>query len=132
MYYPDLSSYSFLKDDPYMPEEVPCPLNVGWLDIKHTFETETPSEELLEALFDKCTQPVNKTRGYDKCQFCKSRAFGLETARKDKSLVLGSAEIRVRGKDGEVYAAPDLIYHYVAEHHYKPPQEFIDALLNQN
>jgi len=28
-----------------------------------------------------------------------------------------------------VYAAPDLIYHYVVEHHYCPPDEFIQAVL---
>lgn len=130
MYYPDLSPYSYLKDDQYIPEEMPCPLNVGWLDIKHPFEVGEPSEKLLDALFAKRAYPVNKMRGYHQCQFCKSKAFGLETARKGKTLVLGSAEIRVKGKGGTVYAAPDLIYHYVAEHHYKPPQEFIDALLS--
>ena len=31
---------------------------------------------------------------------------------------------------GAIYAAPNLIYHYVAEHHYAPPQEFVDALLH--
>jgi len=28
-----------------------------------------------------------------------------------------------------LYAAPALIYHYVVEHDYKPPQEFIDAVM---
>ena len=42
---------------------------------------------------------------------------------------LGSAEIRVQGKEGKVYAAPTLIYHYVAAHDYDPPQEFVEALL---
>jgi hypothetical protein len=29
---------------------------------------------------------------------------------------------------GRIYAAPNLIYHYVRTHHYKPPQEFLGAL----
>lgn len=45
---------------------------------------------------------------------------------------LGSAEIRVKAKDGRIYAAPNLIYHYVAEHDYDPPKEFIEALLQRS
>ena len=41
---------------------------------------------------------------------------------------LGWAEIRVFGDDGKVYAAPNMIYHYVTAHHYKPPDEFVRAL----
>jgi len=44
-------------------------------------------------------------------------------------LKLGSAEIRVVGQDGTVYAAPDLIYHYVVVHDYRPPEEFIQAVM---
>ena len=31
-------------------------------------------------------------------------------------------------RDGRIYAAPTLIYHYVAVRHYKPPDEFLQAL----
>jgi len=41
---------------------------------------------------------------------------------------LGSAEIRVQGIDGAVYAAPNLIYHYMANHNYLPPEEFLGAI----
>ena len=40
---------------------------------------------------------------------------------------LGSAVIMVFGKEG-IYVAPNLIYHYVTIHHYKPPEEFLRAL----
>ena len=36
--------------------------------------------------------------------------------------------IRVFGKDGLIYAAPTLLYHYVSVHHYRPPDEFVRAL----
>ena len=29
-----------------------------------------------------------------------------------------------------IYAAPNLIYHYVAVHHYSPPEEFVEAVLH--
>jgi hypothetical protein len=44
-------------------------------------------------------------------------------------LKLGSAEIRVFGRSGVIYAAPNLIFHYVKDHAYRPPREFIDAVV---
>jgi hypothetical protein len=44
-------------------------------------------------------------------------------------LSLGSAEIRVPGSGGRIYAAPDLIYHYVEAHGYRPPDEFVEAVM---
>ncbi len=29
---------------------------------------------------------------------------------------------------GKVYAAPTLIYHYMKNHNYRPPNEFLEAL----
>lgn len=40
----------------------------------------------------------------------------------------GGAEIRVFSPTGKLYAAPNLIFHYVEAHDYLPPQEFMDAL----
>src|SRR5262249_8758090 len=54
------------------------------------------------------------TWGYHECEFCgKARS---------------SSEFEVPGL-GVVYCAPDMITHYVEEHEYRPPQEFIDAVL---
>ena len=124
MYYPDLTTYCYLKR-----ESAPNVLNVGWLDRQHPFPKNKASEALLDALFESCFHTVNGTRGYQECQFCSAPSFGLEVSRKGRKMKLGSAEIRVSGKGGRVYAAPNLIYHYVAEHDYEPPKEFIDALL---
>ncbi len=41
----------------------------------------------------------------------------------------GNGTIIVVGEDGTHYAAPQLIHHYVKEHHYKPPQGFKDAVM---
>jgi hypothetical protein len=41
----------------------------------------------------------------------------------------GSFEIIVPGRDGKVYRAPELIQHYVISHRYRPPKEFIEAVL---
>ncbi|HZS09466.1 MAG TPA: hypothetical protein VFD58_31845 [Blastocatellia bacterium] len=127
MYYPDLTPYEYLKG---------CidsdTLNVGWLDKAHDYvKGETPCE-LLNWLFTLCLSPVNKTRGFHKCTLCKASGFGLTVQADGKEILLGSAEIRIRANNVRVFASPDLIYHYVKDHHYKPPDEFIVAVLNQS
>ncbi len=56
------------------------------------------------------------------CRFVGLVVLGNKEAR------LGSAEIRVV-YEGKTYAAPNMIYHYVVKHHYRPPDEFIQAVL---
>jgi hypothetical protein len=46
----------------------------------------------------------------------------------DEEISLGSAEIRLASQGGAIFAAPDLICHYVAIHGYCPPDEFLAAL----
>lgn len=43
----------------------------------------------------------------------------------------GNGEIRVKSENGTIYSAPALLLHYIAEHQYKPPEEFISAVLYQ-
>ncbi len=65
----------------------------------------------------------NPARGYAKT------ILGVHPDSGDR-IELGSAEIRVFGDRGKIYAAPNMIYHYVTSHHYKPPSEFVQALKN--
>src|SRR5215831_16890956 len=55
-----------------------------------------------------------------KCELYKREAF-----------ILGSAEIRVFGNNGHIFAGPDLIFHYMQEHHYLPPDIFVQAVMTQ-
>jgi hypothetical protein len=72
---------------------------------------------------------VHLTRGWHRCSLggCAHpdrpvvRSGGAEQ-------VLGFAEVRAIGADGTAYAAPTLIHHYVVEHGYQPPEEFIAAI----
>ena len=57
------------------------------------------------------------------------RRQSVEAERGGEQLMLGTAEIRAYGANGVLYAAPTLIYHYVAKHHYQPPDEFIQAVM---
>ena len=125
MYYPDFSPYCYIERT-----AAPNILNIGWLESPHPFPRNKASEALLDALFQKCLHMVNPTRGHHQCQFCDVPTRGVEVSRNGKNVWLGSAEIRVKAKDGMIYAAPNLIYHYVLEHDYDPPQEFVEALFS--
>lgn len=125
MYFPDLTAYSYIASQKH-----PDVLNIGWLESPHPFPRKKASEALLDALFESCLHRVNQTRGYYLCQFCDAPTSGLEVSRNGRNAWLGSAEIRVEARDGSIYAAPDLIYHYVLEHDYDPPQEFVEALFS--
>jgi hypothetical protein len=48
-----------------------------------------------------------------------------------RSIRLGNGEVRVRAPDGQWYAAPTLVAHYVAGHGYLPPRPFVDAVLRR-
>lgn len=128
-YFPDLSPYSYFRHERGT-------WNVGWLDADHPFETAAPSQELLDALWLFLKTPVVQTRGFHTCELClraplpeDKRSRSTIARRGDEQLQIGTAEIRVFGERGVSYAAPTLIYHYVSEHHYKPPDEFVRALL---
>jgi hypothetical protein len=48
--------------------------------------------------------------------------------RSGKRVYLGNGEILVVGATGTAFLAPTLIFHYVAEHGYRPPAVFAEAL----
>lgn len=43
---------------------------------------------------------------------------------------VGNAEVRVESPSGVKMAAPDMVLHYVIEHGYKPPVEFVEAVMH--
>ena len=129
MYFKDLSPYQYLGREPD-----PNVLTVGWLDADHDFLKGTVSDAILERILVLCFKPVNSTRGIHQSPFIQgnpkepSRAYPVEY--RGKRMALGNAEIRVSGRNGKIYAAPNLIYHYIKDCSYLPPQEFLEALMS--
>jgi hypothetical protein len=122
-YYRDLTDYE------YHSEFVrPDTKNVGWLAVGHEFDMAEPTEELLNALWNFCKVSVAQSRGVHECEFCSGQDSPF-AERNGERLLLGTAEIRVFSRRGGLYAAPTLVYHYVKEHGYKPPDEFIEAIV---
>jgi hypothetical protein len=126
-YFADLSPYTYIRG--LVNQKV---LNVGWLSHGHKFREGTVPEEVLAKIFVLCKSPVNQTQGLHSCEFCPSSQFGQPVERDGVQLRLGSAEIRVPSRSGVEYACPDMIYHYMKDHSYKPPQEFVDAFRELN
>lgn len=106
-----------------------CAKTVGWLSGEVEFEKAPPSAEILDRLWDFCAVSIGAMRGYHFCDICNTSEYGF-AEKNGLKLILGRAEIRVFSEDGEIYAAPNLIHHYVSEHHYKLPDKFVDALLH--
>ena len=127
-FFPDLTSYTYYRWDAR-----PNTINIGWLDKAQRFEEGSTDEEIVQRLWKFCECSVAQTRGFHLCNLpgCENRSELLGPIRAIRgpvALKLGSAEIRVFGRDGKIYAAPNLIYHYVVEHGYRMPDEFVLAL----
>ena len=139
MYLPDLSEYSYDAIGP-----LPGVLAVGWLASGHAFSTgDLPPPVLTKLEYLVARSPINRTRGFHVCGLCYpdlDRVKDLASLRAMLSgwpplistpygeVQLGSAEVWVPGRDHQVFAAPDLIHHYITRHHYLPPGPFIAAL----
>ena len=122
-YFRDLSGYTYLSQFAR-----PNTTAVGWLSSAHGFPKSPPSDEFLDHLWAFCSISVAQARGTHLCGFCPSEWSSPVFERSGQKLCLGSAEIRVFSEDGYIYAAPNLIYHYVCTHHYQPPDGFVEAV----
>ncbi len=99
---------------------------IGWLSAKYEFSQGEVSPEFRDLLRFFCSHSIMQMRGFHVCEFCSDPR---SEASQEDGLWLGNAETRVFYQE-QVYAAPNLIYHYVLKHNYKPPDEFINAVLN--
>jgi hypothetical protein len=102
------------------------PLAVGWLRRDTPFDTGTTPPAALEALRAHCDPALWVCRTAPRrCPLCNEAAL---ITIDDREVNLGGGELRIIGHD-DIFAAPALIYHYVTVHNYRPPREFVDALL---
>lgn len=133
-FFEDLTAYQYLaKHEPVEHYT----LNVGWLSGGKPYARGETSQAFRERLFQFCLDEnvVMIARGFHVCELCNvsEEQWFMEGQSRygDKAhwVGIGCGEIRIAGK-AVIYAAPTLIYHYVVEHGYKPPDEFVEAVLN--
>jgi hypothetical protein len=106
---------------------------VGWLDRSAEYPRGAVPVEFVERLRELCRNGVNRTRGVHRCTLCDSGADGLApwttVPSASGGFMVGSAEIRVTTLSGVTYASPDMVIHYVEEHAYRPPDDYIEGVL---
>src|SRR5687767_8504545 len=128
MYFPDLSPYTYLQN-PQLPEGASEVLNVGWLEPTFEFRKGVVDPQLVEKLLQRCLHPVNQTRGVYVSPFLHAKSIGQENWYRVRvggvERALGSAELWIPGENGRWYASPNLVYHYVRDLGYMPPEEYL-------
>ncbi|WP_416873889.1 hypothetical protein [Kitasatospora sp. SC0581] len=130
MFYEDLTEYTYNAKD-YFDEPEPgfralwyrpayTRLNVGWLEAGQPYPTgKVPAEFTAKLRAVQQVQWMNVCLGLHDCDLCPPGDEYPE----------GNGEIRIPGAPPIAYAAPFLITHYITAHDYRPPTEFIDAVM---
>lgn len=136
-YFPDLAPYS------YGHSSHPGVVHVGWLDGVHAFPKGHVDGRLIEKVKLLAAKPVELYRGRHICEVCTEPKDLIKTYipnRGNGKLIdpesrwakwadqrWNNGEIRV-ALGGIIFAAPILIVHYIEEHGYLPPTQFLEAI----
>lgn len=123
--WPDLTPYIHM-----LPARLPDVVNVGWLG-EGPFEKGEVSDVFLNKLLRVIARDeVNTVRSFTYCPICGCGENGLTVVGSGVEAFLGHAEVWVPSHNQRrIYAAPNMIWHYISEHGYLPPQEYRDAVL---
>jgi hypothetical protein len=92
---------------------------IGWLEAGHPYQRGSVPDEFLTSLKRHVTEAFQPVVffGFHKCSLCpegKQRSGCL-------NLLIPTPRL--------LYVAPELVVHYIEDHGYRPPQEFIEAVL---
>ena len=130
VYYEDLSPYHFASND--ILEGV---FHVGWLDKYNAYSHGVVNDSVISYFcqlicndfpnFNICT---NRTiDNITACPFCDHEIHVFSESANDEFLSITELWI----PSGSItYAAPALVYHYITDHNYLPPQCFLDAVMS--
>lgn len=90
---------------------------VGWLAKNHSFITGSVDSDFLQILKRHIAESWTfvASAGLHECEFCNRFA---------------SAGNVIIPTETSVYIAPEMIAHYIDVHSYKPPNEFIQAVMD--
>ena len=127
-FFRDLSPFRYAG-----PPQLYSAVNIGWLSPLRYCPFGWTTPEFRDKLFELCAEPQVRHGGCHPCLLglCifRPRPFGITAFLNGRDAYLGCGLIVVRGT-ADMYVAPNLIYHYVTRHGYRPPKGFIDAVLS--
>ena len=114
--------------DVYLPAELQL-FAVGWIE-EAGFTTGAVPEEFIEALIAAYPDMIisDGTRGWHTCTLCEVEMPKVNWKGKPVE-VTGHGHYLIQDEKA-VYMAPALLLHYILDHNYRPPQVFIDAVIN--
>jgi hypothetical protein len=125
-YFADLSDYIYWGAEP----QISGAKNVGWLSADHSFPRAEPLSSDLDVIWEYCKVRVYQTRGLHDCPFCEEwfekNLFRIR--HRGEMMNQGDAEILIVSEEHGAFAAPNLIFHYMRDHQYLPPEPFLLAL----
>lgn len=120
----DLSIYENCVDE----EQIGiAPLAIGFLQRNQAFEMGAVSDKFMQKLLPFCA-PKTRVFGLPQAMVCPLCRQRVEMEIDGQMVRLGSAEIRIVGEQ-DIFAAPDLLPHYITVHEYVPPIEFVEAIM---
>ena len=149
MYFKDQTHFSYNFDDMYFKDhtyynyKLNKPLemivNIGWLSSEHFYEMGDTEPKFIEKLTeiiisnDIYNYKFNKIRCNAPCNLCRE-CIELPYINKRRNVLmdmpLGHSELLIPSQvNNQYYASPGLILHYIRDHYYKPPQEYIDSVM---
>lgn len=122
--YQDFSPYSYMWD------KEKNTYNIGWLEGCDFPRGDVPDEFIIK-LWEYIKYPVLIARGFHINHELDKERTKVIVDYIGYNFRLGYAELRVvDDKNDVVYASPNLILHYIVNHRYLPPQEFINSVLS--
>ncbi|MER7795152.1 hypothetical protein [Streptomyces sp. NPDC097640] len=129
-HYADFSPYAYTTGS--VPDGTPA-VNIGWLEPDEEFPRGAVPEEFVRTLALLCRDDRHMVmRGWHRCRLPHPGGeipYPAAIHVGQDRVSLGSAEVRVVGRDGGWLVAPNLVHHYITAHSYLPPEEFIEAVM---
>lgn len=110
MFCEDLSPYQYHG----CPTGLPGTFSVGWLERSAPFNTGKVPVKVIDEIHRLAKSPIFLTRGVHHCEFCANAEAAT-----------GNGELWLRLSEGQIYVSPQLLSHYIEEHDYLPPAEFL-------
>jgi hypothetical protein len=117
-YYQDLEPIDYFR----VTSDVPL-RSVGWLSKDFVFPRGEVSWDFFSKLCELTKNPWQPFlfRGFHVCELCQFKNYE-RTCKGTNNLFIPFNDV--------IYVAPEMILHYINEHHYLPPAVFIEAVMH--